>query len=53
MEERSDLTGRRESMEIYNLATKEPCFFLYINLTALKLNDSCYITFNQQLNIEE
>jgi hypothetical protein len=51
LDEVSGTVGRKELLEIYNLATKEPYSFLYINLVSPKINDMFYINFNQQIQI--
>jgi hypothetical protein len=51
LEEVSGTVGRKELLEIYNLATKEPYSFLYINLVSPKINDMFYINFNQKIII--
>ena len=45
--------GRKELLEMYNLATREPYSFLYINLVSPNINDMFYINFNQQLQISD
>jgi hypothetical protein len=51
LDEVSGTVGRKELLEIYNLATKEPYSFLYINLVSPKINDMFYINFNQKIII--
>ena len=51
LDEVSGTVGRKELLEMYNLATKEPYSFLYINLVSPKNNDMFYINFNQTLQI--
>ena len=51
LDEVAGTVGRKELLEIYNLATKEPYSFLYINLVSPKNNDMFYINFNQTLQI--
>jgi hypothetical protein len=53
LEEVSGAVGRKELLEIYNLATKEPYSFLYINLLSSKINDMFYINFNQQIILSD
>ena len=53
LEEVPGTLGRKELLEMYNLATTEPCSFLYINLVSPRNNDMCYINFNQQLKISD
>jgi hypothetical protein len=51
LDEVSGTVGRKELLELYNLATKEPYSFLYINLVSPKINDMFYINFNQKIQI--
>jgi hypothetical protein len=53
LEELSALVPRKELIEIYHLATKEPYSFLYINLVARKLNDTLFINFTQKIERED
>jgi hypothetical protein len=53
LDEVSGTVGRKELLDIYNLATKEPYSFLYINLVSPKINDMFYINFNQKIIISE
>ena len=39
LEEVSGTVGRKELLEMYDLGTKEPYSFLYINLSSPKNND--------------
>ena len=45
LEELSAMLPRKELIELYQLATKEPYSFLYINLVAKTLNNMFYINF--------
>ena len=49
-EEVSGTVGRKEVLEMYNLATRETFGFLYHNLVSPKLRHM-YPNFNQQLQI--
>jgi hypothetical protein len=49
LDEVSGTVGRKELLEIYSLATKEPYSVLYINLVSPKINDMFYINFNQKI----
>jgi hypothetical protein len=51
-EELAAMVGKKELLEIYHLATKEPYSFLYINLVAPRLNDTFYINFTHKIEIE-
>ena len=53
LEELSAMLPRKELVEIYQLATKEPYSFLYINLVAKTLNDMFYITFRNKVTFDE
>jgi hypothetical protein len=52
LEELSAMLPRKELIEIYQLATKEPYSFLYINLVAKTLNDMFYITFKNKVTFD-
>ena len=52
LEELSALTDKKTLLEMYNMATKEPYSFWYINLIAKTVSDMFYIKFNQKLVIE-
>jgi hypothetical protein len=52
LEELSALIPRKELIELYQLATKEPYSFLYINLVAPRLNDTFYINFTHKIELE-
>ena len=49
LEELSAMLPRKELIELYQLATKEPYSFLYINLVAKTLNNMFYINFKQKV----
>ena len=51
LDEVSGTVGRKELLEMYNLATRESCSFLYINLVSPTTHDMFYIKFNQKLQI--
>ena len=53
LEELSALVPRKELIEIYQVATKEPYSFLYINLVASRLNDTFFINFTQKIELED
>ena len=53
LDEASGTVGRKEVLELYQLATREPYSFLYINLVSPKHNDMFYINFTQQLQITD
>ncbi len=53
LEELSAMLPRKEIIEIYQLATKEPYSFLYINLVAKTLNDMFYITFQNKITFDD
>ena len=50
LEELSAMLPRKELIELYQLATKEPYSFLDINLVAKTLNTMFYINFKQKLH---
>jgi hypothetical protein len=52
-EELAAMVGKKELLEIYHLATKEPYSFLYINLVAPKINDAFFITFTQKIELSD
>ncbi len=52
IEELAGLTGKKELLEMYNLATEEQYSFLYINLMN-KIKDMFYIRFDKKLKIED
>ncbi len=51
LDEVSGTVGRKELLEIYSLATKEPYTFLHINLVSPKINDMFYINSNQKIQL--
>ena len=53
LEELSAMLPRKELIEIYQLATKDPYSFLYINLVAETLNDMFYITFKNNITFDD
>jgi hypothetical protein len=53
LEELSAMLPRKELIEIYQLATKDPYSFLYINLVAKTLNDMFYITFKNKITFDD
>ena len=53
LDEVAGTVGRKELLEMYYLATKEPYSFLYINLVSPKIQDMFYINFNQKLQISD
>jgi hypothetical protein len=52
LEELSALTDKKTLLDMYNMATKEPYSFWYINLIAKQISDMFFIKFNQKLVIE-
>ena len=53
LHEGSGAVIRKELLDMYKLASKEPYSLLYINLVSPKNNDVFYINFNQQLQISD
>jgi hypothetical protein len=53
LEELSAMMPRKELLELYQLATKEPYSFLYINLVAPKLDDTFFITFTKKITFSD
>ena len=53
LEELSAMLPRKELIEVYQLATKEPYSFLYINLVAKTLNTMLYINFKQKVTFDD
>ena len=53
LEELSAMLPRKELIELYQLATKEPYSFLYINLVAKTLNNMFYINFKQKVTFDD
>ena len=52
LEELSALTDKKTLLEMYNMATKEPYSFWYINLIAKKVEDMFFCKFGHKLIIE-
>jgi hypothetical protein len=52
LEELSALVPRKELLEIYHLAVKDPYSFLYINLVAPRLNDTFFVSFTHKIELE-
>ena len=52
LEELSAMLPRKEIIEIYQLATKEPYSFLYINLVAKKKEDMMFIRFEHKMVLD-
>ena len=52
LEELTALADKKILLDMYNLATKEPHSFWYINLIAKKVEDMFFIKFKQKLLIE-
>ena len=52
LEELSAILPRKELVELYQLATKEPYSFLCINLVAKTLNSMFYINFQQKVTFD-
>ncbi len=52
LEELSAMLTRKELVELYQLTTKEPYSFLYINLVAKTLNNMFYINVKQKVTFE-
>jgi hypothetical protein len=46
------LIPRKELVELYHLATKEPYSFVYINLVAPRINDTFFINFTHNIELE-
>ena len=53
LDEVAGTVGRKELLEMYHLATKEPYSFLYINLVSPTIENMFYINFNQRLQISD
>jgi hypothetical protein len=53
LEELPAVVPRKELIEIYHLATREPYSLLYINLIAPRLNDTFFINFTQKIELED
>ena len=52
LEELSALTDKKTLLEMYNMATKEPYSFWYINLIAKHVSDMFFCKFGHKLIIE-
>ena len=52
LEELSALTDKKTLLEMYNMATREPYSFWYINLVAKSVSDMFFVKFNQKMLIE-
>ena len=52
LEELSTLTDKKTLLDMYQMATKEPYSFWYINAVAKHVADMFFITFKQNLLIE-
>ena len=44
---------RKELVELYQMATKDPYSFLYISLVAKSLNEMFYITFKNKITFDD
>ena len=53
LEEVSGLTGKKELLEIYRLATKDEYSFLYVNLTARSVSEMFYKNFTARIEVED
>ncbi len=53
LEELSAMLPRKELVELYQMATKDPYSFLYINLVAKSLNEMFYITFKNKITFDD
>ena len=53
LEEVSGLTGKKELLEIYRLATKDEYSFLYVNLTARSVSDVFCKNFTAKIEVED
>ncbi len=53
LEELSAMMPRKELVELYQMATKDPYSFLYINLVAPKLDDTFFITFTKKITFSD
>ena len=53
LEEVSGLTGKKELLEIYRLATKDEYSFLYVNLTARSVSEMFYKKFTARIEVED
>ena len=53
LEELSAMMPRKELVELYQMATKDPYSFLYINLVAPKIDDAFFITFTKKITFSD
>ena len=53
LEELSAMLPRKELVELYQMATKDPYSFLYFNLVAKSLNEMFYITFKNKITFDD
>ena len=53
LEEVSGLTGKKELLEIYKVATRDEYNFLYVNLTAKNGKEMFYQSFTAKIEIED
>ncbi len=53
LEEVSGLTGKKELMAIYKIATEEEFSFLYVNLAARRVSEMFYKNFTGRIELED
>jgi hypothetical protein len=53
LEEVSGLTGKKELLEIYKIATRDEYNFLYVNLTAKNVNEMFFQNFTHKTEVED
>ena len=53
LEENGALVDKKTLLDIYHMGTAEPYSFLYLDLTATKINDIFHIGFNKKILISE
>ena len=53
LEEVSGLTGKKELLEIYKIATRDEYNFLYVNLTAKNVNEMFFQNFTHKIEVED
>ena len=53
LEEVSGLTGKKELMAIYKIATEEEFSFLYVNLAARRVSEMFYKNFTGRIQLED
>ena len=53
LEEVSGLTGKKELLSIYKVATEDEYNFLYVNLAARKVSEVFYKNFTGRIELEE